>query len=176
MRKRALIFCVRETVCTTAAWKRFLWTAFPSMKKEKMPSGSPSNTRLINEFTPVQENSNEDELAGPTAWLPDPCRRGAGEQPTACADAGARCGDLGGHLQRCHYASAGTVGGSRGRRRTSGRSRRPNAEPRSPGAGFRGGSTGGAEDSYPRDICSCARGAQWAIAARSCPRGCGPDC
>ncbi len=29
--------------------------------------------------------------------------------------AGARCGDLGGHLQRCHYASAGTVGGSRGR-------------------------------------------------------------
>src|SRR2546430_3862186 len=26
-----------------AAWKRFRWMAFPSMKKEKMPSGSPSN-------------------------------------------------------------------------------------------------------------------------------------
>src|SRR5712671_5619078 len=121
----------------TAAWKRFLWTAFPSMKKEKMPSGNPSSTRLINEFTPVQENSNEDELAGPTAWLPDPCRHGVG--------------DLGGHLQRCHYPSAGTVGGSRGRRRTSRRARRPNAEPGSPGAGFRGGPASAAEDGHPRD-------------------------
>src|SRR5437870_12849927 len=100
------------------------------MKKEKMPSGNPSNTRLINEFTPVQENSNEDELAGPTAWLPDPCKRGARGQSGACAEAGARWRDidLGGHLQRCHYSSAGTVGGARGRRGTSRSSRRPHAK------------------------------------------------
>jgi len=35
----------------------------------KMPSGNPSNTRLIKRIYSVQENSNEDELAGPTAWL-----------------------------------------------------------------------------------------------------------
>src|SRR5258707_2021102 len=134
------------------------------MKKEKMPSGNPANTRLINEFTPVQENSNEDELAGPTAWLPDPCRHGAGDQPGACADAGVRWsdGDLGGHLQRCHYPSVGTVGGSRGRRRTSRRSRRPYAEPGSPGAGFRGGPASGAEDGYSWGIRSRARVGPWA--------------
>src|SRR3989442_7898141 len=95
------------------------------MKKEKMPSGNPSSTRLINEFTPVQENSNEDELAGPTAWLPDPCRHGAGDQPGGCADAGARWGDgdLGGHLQRCQYPSARTVGRFRGKCKNASRSR-----------------------------------------------------
>src|SRR2546427_8217997 len=129
------------------------------MKKEKMPSGNPSSTKLINEFPPVQENSNEDELAGPTAWLPDPCRHDDGDRPSACADAGARWGDadLGGHLQRCHYPSAGTVGGSRGRRGTSRRSRRPNAEPGSPGAGFRGGPASGVGEEYPGGIRSGAR-------------------
>src|SRR5713226_10077024 len=92
----------------TAAWKRFRWMAFPSMKREKMPSESPSNARLISEFTPVQENSNEDELAGPSAWLPDPCEHVAGGECGTCSDAGARrrkCA-RGGDLSRCHHESA----------------------------------------------------------------------
>src|SRR2546421_4505709 len=154
-----------------AAWKRFRWMAFPSMKKEKMPSGSPSNARSISEFTPVQENSNEDELAGPSAWLCDACKHGTGEQPGACTDA-RWCS--GGDLQRCHYPSGTTGGGSRGRRRTSRRSRRPSAEPGSPGAGFRGRPPGGTADRHPGDIRSRARCTHRTIPAGCSARGCRP--
>src|SRR5713226_4030341 len=43
--KRAPISCAKATGCMTAAWKRFRWMAFPSMKKEKMLSESPWNAR-----------------------------------------------------------------------------------------------------------------------------------
>src|SRR6266478_7473880 len=91
------------------------------MKKEKMPSGNPSNTRLINEFTPVQENSNEDELAGLSAWLPDPSEHRGGGKPRACSDAGAlrQNSDRSGDLERCRHASSAAGGREGGRRGTA---------------------------------------------------------
>ena len=61
----------------------------------------------------MQENSNEDELAGLTKWLPDPCEPGVRCGASAGTDAGARrrngdrCGDLqrGGHAS-CRSAQA----------------------------------------------------------------------
>src|SRR5260370_18619023 len=37
-------------------------------------------------FRSVQENRNEDELAGPSAWLPDPCKHRAASHCDACKD------------------------------------------------------------------------------------------
>src|SRR5579859_66698 len=55
-----------------------------------MRSGNQWNVKSTREFTPVQENSNEDELARLSVWLPDPLERSCGRKPVARADAGAR--------------------------------------------------------------------------------------
>src|SRR5438552_1208353 len=104
--------------------------AVHAVEKPATPGSAPAAAE--SEVTPVQENSNEDELAGPSAWLCDPCKHGTGEQLCACTDARWQSG--GGDLQHCHYPSAATGSGSRARPGTSRRSRRSSAEPGSPSA------------------------------------------
>src|SRR5262249_37825227 len=95
----------------TVASRKLRWTACRSMKSGKMRAESQWNDKCKSEFTPVlQENSNEDELAGPSTWLPHPCRRGVGRKSRVRADAGARRRNRDGlgDLERRHYTSATT--------------------------------------------------------------------
>src|ERR1700682_4493160 len=105
--------------------------AFRSMKRAKTRLASPWNAKLINEFTPVQENSNEDELAGPSAWLPDPSEHRGSGSSRVCSDPGAlrRYRDRGDHLKRGHHASAAALGRAGGGRGTARGSCRPDARP-----------------------------------------------
>src|SRR5260370_631810 len=123
---------------TPAAPKPAPQTAKPARKPAGKTAGEQAGKRPAQ--LAVQENSNEDELAGLSAWLPDACELGAGGEPSARSDAGARWrnGDRSGYIQRRHYPSAATLGGARRRRGTSRGARRPDAKPGSPGTGFGG--------------------------------------
>src|SRR5258707_13448395 len=96
-----------------------------------MRSGNQWNVKLTREFTPVQENSNEDELAGLPVWLPDSSERGAGRKPDDRSRSGARWRDIDrrGNFERGDHAGA-AAGGDSSRGGSATRTRHfPNPKP-----------------------------------------------
>src|SRR5258708_13163537 len=77
-----------------------------------MRSGNQWNVKSTREFTPVQENSNEDELAGLPVWLPDSSERGAMRKPGDRSRSGARWRDIdrSGNFQRGDHAGPAAAG------------------------------------------------------------------
>src|SRR6266852_888422 len=138
MRKRGRISCAKATSCTTDEWKRLRWMACRSMNWARMHSESPWSGRSTREFTPVQENSNEDDLAGLSVWLPDTSGRGAGCKPGGRSRTGGRRREHlgGGDLERGHYAGTTARGDTRGGSRTVGCPCGPDAESGATGVGF----------------------------------------
>src|SRR3989441_7767608 len=54
-------------------------------EEEKTAFENPSDVKGKNEFNPIQENCNENEFAGPSAWLPNPFQGFACDQPRGFA-------------------------------------------------------------------------------------------
>src|SRR6476660_8614869 len=137
-----------EISCTTDGWKRLGWTACRSTKLARTHSESQWSARSIREFTPVQENSNEDEPAGLSNWLPDSSEHDAGRDPGDSSRPGARWSqhERSGDLKRGDYASATASRNPRGRSGKAGRTRGTYAESGTIGAGFRQRDDGCAED------------------------------
>src|SRR5258707_12257805 len=109
-----------------------------------MRSGNQWNVKSTREFTPVQENSNEDELAGLPVWLPDSSERGAGRKPGDRSRSGTRWRDIDrrDNLERGDQAGA-AAGGDSSRRSSATRAPHfPDAETGAPGAGLQGGAPG----------------------------------
>src|SRR5258707_4630221 len=106
-----------------------------------MRSGNQWNVKLTREFTPVQETSNEDDLAGLPVWLPDSDERDAGRKLGERSRSGARWRyiDRRGNLERGDHPGAAAGGDSS---RGGSATRTPylsDAESRAPGVGFQRG-------------------------------------
>src|SRR5215813_3837245 len=118
------------------------------MKKARTRSASLSNGTLTRDFIRPQENSNEDELAGLTKWLPNPCKPGVKRSAIAVADSfsGGRDDRGSGDLERCRDAGGCALERAGRRRRRAFRARHAHAESRSAGTGFRRHADGRAKE------------------------------